>query len=68
MPSVQPSYLNENFVTTSKNLLKNMKTRVCPKYFVSDCDCLLKKIFSSNLPQTPLNLICKAFDTVLIKN
>ena len=32
-----------------------MKTRVCPKYFVNGCLC--KQLFTSNLPQTPSNLI-----------
>ena len=35
-----------------------MKTRVSFKYFVTDC--LLKRLFDSNSPQTPSNLISLA--------
>ena len=36
-------------------LNKNMKTRVCLKYFVSDCP--WKQLLASNLLQTPSNLL-----------
>ena len=57
-PSAQNPYQNENFVNTSKKVLKNRnwtfpviphftwKTRVCPKYFVRDC--IWKKSFAFN--------------------
>ena len=67
--SAQPSSQNENFFNTvliknswkkklnfSRNILFYMKNWVCLKYFVHDC--IWKRFFASNSPQTPLNLIC----------
>ena len=33
-----------------------MKTRVCLKDFVNDC--IWKQFFASDLPQTPLKMVC----------
>ena len=53
MSNVQFSSWNENFVSTSKNVLKNrngssalfhIKPRVCLEYFVNDCS-LINDIF-----------------------
>ena len=66
LPSAQYSSQIENFVSTSKNLLKkhkfsfsrsvlfHMKTKVGPKYFVNDCSSVF--LWRNSSPQLLLTI------------
>ena len=78
MPSAQSSSRNENFVSTSKNLLKkqkfnfsgsaqfHMKTRVCLKYFVNDCSLFEINTYSKRSSSTIALKKCASVFTFII--
>ena len=88
MPSDQPSPKNYNFVITSKkqlilslSALYHLKTRVCLKYFVNDCNYVLEIMIHKNQGRLILSwrrplsyrnqtidLVCNSMDWFLYDN